>query len=270
MQQGGDHPSSTSRLPRHRGLNVGLSSEGISTTMAKTDIPVDLEDFAKLSRYTGFQYFCTMVTALGADTKRYQAECIKLKDLLSSQEQLTQEAYAELGFWYRGYARAFLIFVEGLLFVMRRLVCHAEERGEIDLVRGESHLIRETEYSVQGNRVNERSRPNRLIGNFTLTFRLFPQVFGSPFTVDYSNNGWEQFQRLVRFRNDLTHPKSAKDTLLHAELINTIRDAAAWFFQCMGSITSSADATLMERSYRDTVAMPKVQKLLRELGPQKK
>ena len=224
-------------------------------------LTVDLEEFAGLSRYTGFLYFSTMTTALGADTRRYQAECIKLKGEESNQEPLTQQEYAELGFWYRGYARALLIFVEGLLFVMRRLVCHAEERGEVELSRGESHLIRETEYLLKNNTIQERPKFSRITDSFRLTFRLFPQVFGSPFTINYVDDGWAKFQKLVKLRNDLTHSKAVRDTLLDADLINIIRDAGVWVFSCMQGITSSMDRALMEQSFRETMAMPEVQKI---------
>ncbi|HEV3074563.1 MAG TPA: hypothetical protein VHB47_09120 [Thermoanaerobaculia bacterium] len=230
------------------------------------ELPVHLEEFAQLSRYAGFLYFKTMADALGADTRRYQAECIKVKGrVFGTEESLSQGDYAELGFWYRGHARALLIFVEGLLFVMRRLICHAEERDEIQLTRGESHLIHETEYFVQGRKIKDRYKPNRLLDNFTLSFQLFPQVFGSPFTVDYGDHGWEQFQRLVELRNELTHPKSARDTLLKSELINTSSGAGAWFFQCIQGILKSTDVALMERSERETKAMPKLAELIRKL-----
>jgi hypothetical protein len=137
---------------------------------------VDFEEFARLSRYTAFLYFKTMSDALAKDTQRYQAECIKLKSKQSDENPLTPEEYAELGFWHRGHARAFLIFVEGLLYVMRQLISHAEERGEIRLSLGEGYLIRETDYLIQGDKIQERPRFSRLTDSFRLTFRLFPQV----------------------------------------------------------------------------------------------
>lgn len=229
------------------------------------DLQVFLEDFARLSRYTGFQYFRVMTDALSADTRRFQSECIKIKQQLDG-KPLTQEGYAELGFWYRGHARALLTFVEGLLYVMRQLISHAEERGEIQLDRGESHLIREKEYFIQSDKIQERPKFSQLTDTIRLTLRLFPQVFGSTYQVNYNDNGWAQFQRLVKMRNDLTHPKSAKASMLQPELANTIRDAAVWFFGCVSGILSKVDGPLMEQSHRDTIAMPEAQELVREQG----
>jgi hypothetical protein len=230
------------------------------------DMNFDFEDFARLSRATSFQYFKIMDKALGADTRRYMDECLKQKSQIEDGSPLSQEQYAELGFWYRGLARALLIYIEGLLYVMRQLVVYAEERKEVHLSPGESALVRELDYSfnVSRKRIEERPKPNRFLENFILSFRLFPQVLGSKFEVEYGNQGWEKLQRLVRMRNDLTHPKSVHDTLLAPEMPNVIRDAAAWFFTCMRDLTGSVDTKLIENSFRETAKMPEMQRLLAE------
>lgn len=226
----------------------------------------EFEDLARLSRATGFQYFKGMEKALGADTRRFMNECLRLKAETDDKSPLSQDEYAELGFWYRGLARAFLTYVEGLLFVMRQLVAYSEERGEIHLSPGESALIRELDYTfnVSRKRIEERVRPNRFLENFILTFRLFPQVLGSSYEINYGSSGWEKMQRLVKMRNDLTHPKSLHDALLSPEMPNVIRDAAVWFFGCMGDLTKSSDVSLLEQSFRDTAKMPEMQKILEE------
>jgi hypothetical protein len=226
----------------------------------------ELEGFARLSRATGFQYFKGMDKALGADTRRFMDECLKLKEGADGKSPLSQQEYAELGFWYRGLARAVLSYVEGLLFVMRQLVAHSEERGEIRLSAAESALIREVDYTFNASRkrIEERTRPNRFLENFILSFRLFPQVLGSSYEIDYGASGWEKMQRLVKMRNDLTHPKNLHDTLLSPEMPNIIRDAAVWFFGCMSDLIKSVDIGLMEQSFRDTAEMPEMKRILEE------
>jgi len=224
------------------------------------------EDIAELSIATGFQYFKAMENALGSDTRQYMAECLRLKTEADGTGPLSQEEYAELGFWYRGLARALLTYIEGLLFVMRRLVIHAEERGEIQLSPGEATLVREVEYAFNARRkrIEERPRPNRFLENFVVSLRLFPQVFGSSFQIDYGTHGWEKLQRLVKLRNDITHPKSVDDTLLAPEMPNLIRDAATWFFTCMRDLMASVDSERLDRSMRETAAMPEMRRLLAE------
>jgi len=226
----------------------------------------DIEDLAKLSPATGFQYFRAMEKALGADTRRYMDQCLRVKAETEGTGPLSQEQYTELGFWYRGLARALLTYVEGMLFVMRRLIIYAEQRGELDLSAAEITVVREVEYTVNVSRkkIKERSRPNRFLENFVVSFQLFPQVFGSSYRVDYGTQGWEELQQLVKLRNDLTHPKSVHDTILAPEMPNLIRDAATWFFTCMRDLMVSVDADGLERSMKETAAMPEMRKLLSE------
>lgn len=207
-----------------------------------------------------------MEKALGADTRRYMDECLRLKAETDGASPLSQEHYAELGFWYRGLARALLTYIEGILFVMRRLIIYAEERGEIELSAGEATLVRELEYTLNVGRkkIQERARTNRFLENFVISFELFPRVFGSSFRIDYGTHGWEKLQRLVKLRNDLTHPKSVHDTLLAPEMPNLIRDAATWFFTCMRDFIGSVDSKRLERSMRETAAMPEMKRLLAE------
>jgi hypothetical protein len=234
------------------------------------DTDFDFEDLARLSRATSFQYFKTMEKALGADTRRYMDECLKVKEE-RGESPLSQEEYAELGFWYRGLARELLTYVEGLLFVMRRLVVYAEERGEIRLTPGEGALMRELDYTfnLSRKRIEEKPRYNRFLENFILAFQHFPQVLGSSFEVDYGAHGWEKMQRLVKMRNSLTHPKSVNDTLLIPEMPNVIRDAAIWFFGCMRDLTATVDGQLLEQSFKETAKMPEMQKLLAERAARK-
>lgn len=224
----------------------------------------DFEAFAKISLATSFRYFLTMEKALGADTRRYLKKCVELASSREDGTPIGSDQYAELGFWYRGLARAFLTYVEGLLFMMRRIVIYAEERHEISLSTAEGTLVRELEYSMnpRRKRIEERSKPNRFLENFVLTFKLFPQVFGSKYQIDYGDDGWEKMQRVVKYRNDITHPKSPQDTLLAPEAPNLIRDASTWFFECMSQLVSSVDAEKLDRNMKETVKMPEMQRIL--------
>lgn len=226
----------------------------------------DFDTFASLSIATGFQYFKSMEKVLSYDTSRCLAECNALKKNDDLTQPLSQEKYFESGFWHRSLARSLLTYVEGILFVMRLLIIYAEDRGEIKLAPAEAALVREVEYRfhVGRKKIDTLSRPNRFLENFVLTFRLFPQVFGSAFEVDYSSHGWEKMQQLVKLRNSMTHPKSVTDGLLDPELPNVIRDAATWFFGCMRELVSSFDVSRLEKSMKETVAMPEMSRMLEE------
>jgi hypothetical protein len=146
-------------------------------------------------------------------------------------------------------------YVEGLLYVMRRLIIFAHERGEIELSPGDSVLVRETvfTFNVRRKRIEEKDAPNRLLENFVLTFSLFPKVFASEFEVNYGDHGWEKFQMLVKMRNILTHPKSVNDTLLAPELPNTLRDATVWFYTNMDNFFRSVDVAKPNENFKPKI-----------------
>ena len=85
-------------------------------------------------------------------------------------------------------------YVEGMLYVMRRIIIFAHDRGEIELELGEAVLIREISFAFNTSkkRVTSRENSNRILENFILTFRLLPKAFGSAFKIDYGNDGWEK------------------------------------------------------------------------------
>jgi len=224
------------------------------------------EDIARLSTSMGFHYFSVMNDALRKDTDRCTAECQKAKAVTGS-GQVNPEAYAELGFWYRNLARSFMSYVEGILYVMRRLIIFAHERGEMDLSPGEVVLVSETDFTfnTRRKRIEERDAPNRLLENFILTFSIFPRVFGSEFEVNYGDHGWEKFQALVKMRNAFTHPKSIEDTLLHPKLPNTMRDASVWFYTNMNDFFGSVDTTMLYEDFRRTAQRDEVRQLIHRL-----
>ena len=230
------------------------------------DNNVDFEDIARLSMWMGFQYFKTMDDALRKETDRCSTECQNLAAVAGS-DQITPDAYSELGFWYRNLARSFMSYVDGILYVMRRLIVFAHERGEVELSPGEAVLVREKVFTinVRKKRIEERDAHNRLLENFFLTFSIFPRVFGSEFKVNYGHHGWEKFQNLVDMRNTLSHPKSVDDTLLRSELPNTVRDALVWFYTNMRNFFNSVDLARLENDRKRTVQSDEIMQQIRRL-----
>jgi hypothetical protein len=202
-----------------------------------------------------------MSDALTEDTDRCMVTCRDLRaKLYAGALSLDSHEYQELNFWHRTYIRTFITHVEGLLFVMRRIVAWAHDRGEVDLTPGEAVLIREKQYyfNSEKKRVEAKVKNNKLLENFVLAFDLFPRVFGSSFQVDYGNNGWEIFQSVVRVRNCLTHPKAPQDTLLQPELYHKISDAVTWFLSCLEGLFASVNADLLNQDSQKVATSPEL------------
>ncbi len=226
------------------------------------------EELAKLSAAASFNYFATMSKSLNRDTVRCVGFCRALKDQLVEGKSKMEDLTEDLDFWYRTLLRAFITEVEGMLFVMRQIVVWASERGEIELSTAEAALIREQEFviNVARKRIEERDRSNRLLENFFLTFSLFPKVFRSSFQVDYGNHGWEMFQRVVKVRNSITHPKNPGDLVLHPNMYNVVLDAFSWFHECIHQLLDQADHEFLVRSHAETSLDPRFHEILRKVS----
>lgn len=151
---------------------------------------------------------------------------------------------------------------------MRQIIVWADERGEIELSTAEAVLVREQEFvvSVARKKIEERDRSNRLLENFFLAFALFPKVFRSAFQVDYGNNGWEMFQRVVKVRNSITHPKNPDDLVLHPNMYNVVLDAFSWFHGCIRQLLDLADQESLVKSHAETSLNPKFHEILRRVS----
>ncbi len=229
----------------------------------------DFEKFASLSLATSFSYFGVMSKALQRDAKRCMAMCHEARSPLLESRPLTPAEYHELIFWYGNLVRAFVSEVEGLLYVMRRIIIWAHGRDEVELTPGEAVLVREIEYrfDAKRKRVEEREgRHNRLLENFLLVFQLLPRVFRSSFSLDLGTRGWAAFQKVVEVRNAITHPKTPKDTLLDASLFAVIPDAAGWWYGSVSGFLGTVDTKLLEESARKLRTKPELRELLESCG----
>lgn len=226
------------------------------------------EELAKLSAAASFSYFMTMSKGLNRDTVRCLDFCKALRDQLVEGTSKMEDLTEDLDFWYRTLLRAFITEVEGMLFVMRQIVVWANERGEIELSTAEAALIREQEFvvNVARKKIEERDRSNRLLENFFLAFALFPKVFRSGYQVDYGNHGWEMFQRVVKVRNSITHPKNPGDLVLHPNMYNVVLDAFSWFHGCIHQLLDQADREFLVRSHAETSLDPRLHEILRRVS----
>ena len=120
--------------------------------------------------------------------------------------------------------RTFFAEVEGVIYTMRGVILWAHERAELQLSAAEEVLLREEAYFVDLKRKKIRVRGsfNRTLESFWLVFEVLPRIVRPEFTIDYSDSGWEKFQKLLGVRNDITHPKNTGDFMLKVEVLEEI------------------------------------------------
>lgn len=211
--------------------------------MRENDPQPGLEELARQGALASVRYFGAMGKILRSDSERCAAKCKELRSAFLKQSEgervRNQSLYSDLDFWYRNLLRAFCSELEGMLFVMRQIVVWAHEREEISLTPAELTLVYERSYkvNVQKKRIEERDGQfNRLLETFVLVFILFPRVFNSNFSVDYSENGWQCLQNVITARNDMVHPKGIGSMVMPARIFQDLPDAMSWFYGTIGEM----------------------------------
>ena len=205
-----------------------------------TDTDADFEELAKQDLVAGIQHLARMDELFHQDTLRCLHKCNELGQQYE-RFSVDRELFREYQFWSRTLLRAFFAHVEGLSYVMRRMVLWAHERGECELSIEEASLLREESYhyNVRRKRIEARDSPNRFLENLLLAFDLFPRALGTEFKPQLSDHRWDSFQKALAARHAITHPKKVEEFILTGETILYLKESVVWFGQLIQDMLSA-------------------------------
>lgn len=173
----------------------------------------------------------------GEDVNRCLKTCIRRSQEIKKSHN--DEDFKEFFFWFRCLIRAFFAHVEGITYVMRQIAFKAYERGEVKYSIGELVLLKEETYELKGNRIKSTNKFNPFLDNVKLTFMLFPRVFNSDFKLNTSNHGFECFQKALKARHSITHPKLRRGFIPFFDTLKDTQQAIIWFGENMRELIRS-------------------------------
>lgn len=131
---------------------------------------------------------------------------------------------SRMNWWDRTLTRSFFTEVEGVLFVVQKIVLWAVDRGEITI---------DSEEKMRNNIGDGPYLP--MLKTFELTFSCFA-LLGQR-QVDYQDNGWSKFHRSHAFRNSFTHPKDTSDLALPQGFVEkTLFPGMIWYRKQMDNL----------------------------------
>lgn len=217
-----------------------------------TEIEADFEELAKRDLVAGIKHLSLMDDLFHQDTLRCLRKCHELEQQ-SDQFSADRELFREYQFWCRTLLRAFFAHVEGLSYVMRRMVLWAHERGECELSIEEISLLREKSYSynVRRKKIEGKDSPNRFLENLLLAFDLLPKALGAEFKLQFSDHRWDSFQKALAARHSITHPKTVEEFILTGETIFYLKDSVVWFGQHIKGIVNAGFESYKARLAED-------------------
>lgn len=126
--------------------------------------------------------------------------------------------------------RSIFSYIEAITFALKALVLSHPYSSK--LTEGERVLASEVSYDLKSTGdVSVRSAKLSLASNVRFTFKIFATVFESWTPLDTGGHDWECFQRSIKVRDRITHPKRATDLFITGVELDEANSAIIWFYQ---------------------------------------
>lgn len=175
----------------------------------------ELQALVASHRLPAVSYFEAWAKLVQEDTLR-AAENLK-RSIATFEASGSQTDYAEFQFDLRVLVRAFFAQIEGVCAAMARLSVYAYERKEVEFSEKKLDQLK------NGHRF-------RTLENVKLAFR----AYAASFEIEYrgrtgGGTGWDEFKKLIKVRNGITHPKTEDDYLVSESTLKIVRPGMLWF-----------------------------------------
>jgi hypothetical protein len=132
----------------------------------------------------------------------------------------------------RLYIRTTFAIVEGYACLLRenaRRHLFSRFANTLSIEIQKAHFLDDYSYEIREN--GEIRRKNRcdypLASHLAFTLRTLAEEVGSP-TDFISGNGWDAFNKSVKIRNRITHPKTSADIFVTDEEYETLHEGISW------------------------------------------
>src|SRR5205823_13742671 len=104
---------------------------------------------------------------------------------------------------------------EGLLYSLKHCALAIAAHRRFVLEDGERVILSELHYDL-GDKGTVRNSAARikLAVNLLFTFRTFAKVNGTTYEATVSDHGWECFNKTIRVRDRLMHPKTCEALII--------------------------------------------------------
>lgn len=134
--------------------------------------------------------------------------------------------------WRRSLYRAVFSWIEGVVYQIKQVAIYTQggfyQAGfspeDLIFLKEESYFLKEN--GKVKTRYNNFSEIDK---NLRFAFLKIVEGFNISTKLEVEGNGWEQFKKAVKIRNQLTHPKSLEDLTVTDEQMIILIDTASWF-----------------------------------------
>jgi hypothetical protein len=164
-------------------------------------------------------------------------------------------------FYAKASIRALLGHVDGVAYTLRRIVVQSADEAGLSIPPSKLAELRERKYDVETDSILDEEKRLSTEASIKLATTWFPKLFGSDFRLDTNGEGWRGFKRIIRVRNDFTHPKRLEH-LFATAAFPAIQPTNVWFLvqmrnmfaECgskLGNVRPSLEDAVLEYPYKE-------------------
>ena len=135
--------------------------------------------------------------------------------------------------WRRVFVRSLFAYIEGSCFRMKQDALFFDD----EFTPGEIILLEEKEYSLKNNgNVKERNAHLRSEDNLKFSFMMLAKALGRDFELNLQGNGWVRYQKALKIRDRITHPKKIQNLAITDSEFDIVLDAWEWFHKQLNEL----------------------------------
>jgi len=176
-------------------------------------------------------------------------------------------------YYRRMLLRSAFAYMEGIIFVFKGSTAGLLLAQHFQEIRSDmTKLLRETPYlgfltdsgfvlSDKGELKPKKEHIN-LKTNIQYMFKIAATTYHSSYEVDKSGNGWECFQKSIKVRDRITHPKNSSDMEIAEDEISDVIKAISWFEEAFDDLFSNVDI----KKFLNTLTGPAETDVITEAG----
>lgn len=148
-------------------------------------------------------------------------------------------------FAHRTMFRTHFAFIEGMTFQLKQVALSFDAEHSGVFSSEEISMLKDESYSLnKKGEIKSKENFQRLLPTLLFAIKCYTRIHGAAFTPNIGHHGWEALGKYLNLRNQLMHPKSARDLEINSDKARIAIDAAAWFkatLQDMFNACNSAD-----------------------------
>lgn len=132
-------------------------------------------------------------------------------------------------FLVRSLVRTFFAEVEAMNSAFAASLLEFDTQGIVSLSVSERVILEEKSYALSGGKIKERQSFNPFLENFRFRYSRFLEAYGVELTLAVEDHRWGSFQKALKVRDSITHPKTVLDFRVSRDTVKQVGDAISWF-----------------------------------------